>query len=107
MSLTASCWIAWTVLLGLNAGGMWLVRHDKRQAQLHGGRANRRANQRGNDRIPEATFHTLAMFGAGPGMLAAMWAIRHKTRKPRFMVPFVLAMAVGVALASGWLWILC
>ncbi len=101
-----SCWLLLGFLLVMNAAGYGLAIHDKKQAQRHGSRAQRRRTT-GNDRIPERTFIALALFGAGPGALLGFLAVRHKTRKTRFMVPFLLAAAIGVALAAGWIWLLC
>jgi uncharacterized membrane protein YsdA (DUF1294 family) len=72
-------------LAALNLVGFGLAALDKRRAR------------RGGRRVPEAAFHLLAFLCAWPGMLAAFLALRHKTRKLRFQVPFVLASAAGTA----------
>jgi uncharacterized membrane protein YsdA (DUF1294 family) len=88
--------VAWlfpvaVVLLVLNLLGSGLAVLDKRRARRKG------------RRVPEATFHALAFFGAWPGMLAAFLLVRHKTQKRSFQWRFVLASAVGTALgALAW-----
>lgn len=72
-------------LAALNLGGSLLAVLDKRRARRRG------------QRVPEAAFHLLALLCAWPGMLLAFLAVRHKTRKLRFQVPFVVASAVGTA----------
>ncbi|MCA1811409.1 MAG: DUF1294 domain-containing protein, partial [Halobacteriales archaeon] len=73
-------------LAALNLVGLLLLAVlDKRRARRQG------------QRVPEAAFHLLALLCAWPGMLLAFLAVRHKTRKLRFQVPFVLASALGTA----------
>jgi uncharacterized membrane protein YsdA (DUF1294 family) len=79
-------WVPLAAALGaLNVLGAGLAAFDKRRAR-GGGR-----------RVPEAEFHLLALLCAWPGILLAFLAVRHKTRKLRFQVPFVLASAAGTA----------
>ena len=59
--------------------------------------ADKGAAQAGRRRVRERTLHVLGLVGAF-GALAAMLAVRHKTRKPRFMLPF---LAVNLV-ALGW-----
>ena len=44
-------------------------------------------------RIPEATLMLFAILGGSVGILAGMYTVRHKTRKPKFYigVPVILA----------------
>jgi len=51
---------------------------------------------RGGPRIRERTLLLLALLGGSPGLLLAMLAVRHKTRKARFLLPLL-----GVLLAQG------
>jgi uncharacterized membrane protein YsdA (DUF1294 family) len=53
----------------------------------------RRAADRGARRIPEATLLILGVFGA-VGAWLAVFALRHKTRKPWFLARLLLASAV-------------
>ena len=50
--------------------------------------------QRGGQRIPESALHVLALLGGFVGGWAGMFAFRHKTRKP----PFVLILAISTVL---------
>jgi len=66
---------------------------DKRRAGL------------GERRIPEAALLGLALVGGSPAALMAMLVLRHKTRKPAFLIPFagvVLVQAPAVAAWLGW-----
>lgn len=75
----------WLALAALNLLGALLAVADKRRARRQG------------RRVPEAAFHALALLCAWPGTLLGFLAARHKTRKVRFQVPFVLASAAGTA----------
>jgi uncharacterized membrane protein YsdA (DUF1294 family) len=82
--------------MGAYLGAIWLATWiayawDKRRASL-GGR-----------RVPEAALLGLALIGGSPAAMMAMFILRHKTRKPAFLIPFaliVLAQALGIA---AWL----
>lgn len=47
-------------------------------------------------RVPENIFLLFALLGGSVGILAGMYAFRHKTRKPRFYigVPVILAAQI-------------
>ena len=64
--------------------------------------ADKRRARRGRSRVPEAAFHALALVGGWPGEAVGFLAVRHKTRKARFLVPFGLCAAANLAL----LWLL-
>lgn len=51
-------------------------------------------------RVREATLLLVAALGGSPAMLAFMLMIRHKTRKPKFMVgiPLILLAQIAVAI---------
>lgn len=53
----------------------------------------------GSRRVPEATLHLLALVGGFAGSLCAMRIIRHKNRKPAFVV-----LTWAIALLHGLLW---
>lgn len=55
---------------------------------------------RGARRVPEATLLGLAIVGGSPGLAVGMLAVRHKTRKATFLLPF----AAIVALQAAVLW---
>ncbi len=92
-----SCWILVSFLIIANLAGFWLARRDKKEA----------ARRRGGDRVPERAFLMLALLGAGLGIFLAFMLHRHKTRKWRFLAPFILATLVGAVLAGAWLALLC
>lgn len=51
-------------------------------------------------RVREATLLLVAALGGSPAMLAFMLMIRHKTRKPKFMVgiPLILLAQIAVVI---------
>lgn len=61
---------------------------------------DKHAARRGAPRTPENTLWMLALLGGAPGVLAAMLAARHKTRKMRFVVIMPLLAAVQLALLA-------
>lgn len=81
LPLWAWCWLAAASLVGLVAAVA-----DKRRAR------------RGRGRVPEAAFHALTLVGGWPGALLGFLLARHKTRKARFLLPFLLCSLANVAL---------
>jgi uncharacterized membrane protein YsdA (DUF1294 family) len=61
--------------------------------------------ERRERRIPERTLLWMALAGGAVGVLAARFALRHKTRKRAFsrMLWPILAGQAGVVLAWRWL----
>ncbi len=59
--------------------------------------ADKGAAQAGRRRVRERSLHILGLMGAF-GALLAMLLVRHKTSKPRFLLPFLGANLV----ALGW-----
>jgi uncharacterized membrane protein YsdA (DUF1294 family) len=92
-----ACWVLIVYLLIINLAGHGLARRDKRIA----------VSRRGGERVPEKTFHLLALLGGGIGTYLAFVTVRHKTRKYRFIVPFIFAMIGGAVLSAAWLALLC
>lgn len=89
MASTLTVW-AWSWLAAATLVGFVAAVADKRRAR------------RGGGRVPEAALLALALAGGWPGELLAFLAVRHKTRKIRFLAPFAIcALANLVALA--WL----
>ena len=65
--------------------------------------ADKRRARRGAGRVPEAVFHALALLGGWPGALLGFALARHKTRKVRFLAPFILwSLANAALLAYAW-----
>lgn len=89
MALLPAWAVAW--LVAASAVGATAVAIDKARAR------------RGSRRISEASLHALALLGAWPGELLAMLAVRHKTRKPAFLVPFALCAAANAILVAWFL----
>jgi uncharacterized membrane protein YsdA (DUF1294 family) len=65
--------------------------------------ADKRRARRGRGRVPEAALLALALLGGWPGELLGMLAVRHKTRKPAFLVPVLLCAAANIVLV-WWAW---
>lgn len=64
---------------------------------------DKHAAKAGLRRTPEATLLWIAFFGGAAAMLAAMKLIRHKTRKPKFMIGLPLMLALHILLVGGLL----
>ena len=58
------------------------------------------AARRSARRTPERTLHLMALLGGWPGALLAQRRLRHKSRKPSFLVSFWLTVVVNVSLPS-------
>lgn len=65
---------------------------------------DKRAARRGARRVPERTLLLVCALGGSAAMLAAMRAIRHKTKHAKFMVgvPVMIAAQVAVGLVAWW-----
>jgi uncharacterized membrane protein YsdA (DUF1294 family)/cold shock CspA family protein len=64
------------------------------------------AAQNAGRRTPESTLHLMSLVGGWPGALIAQVLLRHKTRKPSFLVGYwftviVNCIALGVIVAKG------
>jgi len=64
------------------------------------------AAQNAGRRTPEYTLHLMSLVGGWPGALIAQVHLRHKTRKPSFMIGYwftviVNCMALGVIVGKG------
>lgn len=94
-SLNPQVWLAILVLsLAASLIAFVLAIHDKRRARRNG------------QRVPERTFHLLALLGGWPGAAIAFLLVRHKTRKARFLIPFILCSTLhGAALLAAWVWL--
>lgn len=53
----------------------------------------------GKWRIKESTLFTLVLLGGGIGGIAGMYAFRHKTQKPRFIIGFPGILIVQIICA--------
>jgi uncharacterized membrane protein YsdA (DUF1294 family) len=56
---------------------------------------------RGGGRVPEATLHLLELLGGWPGAILGAVLLRHKTRKPSYLLVTGLVAALHLA---GWWW---
>ena len=78
-------------LILINLIAIVVTIHDKRAAQRH------------RRRTPERTLMLIAALGGAPAMYITMHIIRHKTRKPLFMIGipviFLLELAIAWVLA--------
>ena len=52
--------------------------------------------KRAKRRIPEKTLFTLVALGGGIGGITAMYTIRHKTKKTRFIIGFPMILILEV-----------
>ncbi|MFC7521434.1 DUF1294 domain-containing protein [Xanthomonas populi] len=60
-------------------------------------RRDKTAAQRGQQRTPEATLHSIALLGGWPGVLLAQALFRHKSSKTAFQVWFWVTVVLNVA----------
>ncbi len=58
---------------------------------------DKRAARRGRRRVPERVLWSLGAAGGTLGLIAAMWMLRHKNRKPAWSWGLPLLL-----LAQGW-----
>ncbi len=66
---------------------------------------DKHAAKAGLRRTPEATLLWIGFFGGAAAMLGTMKLIRHKTRKPKFMIGLPLMLVLHVLLIGGlFLW---
>ena len=77
----------WIYLAAVNLLALFLTVWDKRQARRHAWR------------VPERTLFLVALLGGAPLMLAGMCAVRHKTRKAKFMLGLPLIFLLQAAAA--------
>jgi uncharacterized membrane protein YsdA (DUF1294 family) len=96
LGLTGSLHKAGVGWLGAYLGAVWLATWlafawDKHRAGL---------DQR---RVPEAALLGLALIGGSPAAMMAMFVLRHKTRKPAFLVPFALIVLAQALAIAAWL----
>ncbi len=85
-------YIYWTApLIIINLAAAAVTVSDKRRAR------------RGLRRVPEKTLLWIAALGGSPAMLAAMLIVRHKTRRPKFMLglPAILILQIAAVWYLG------
>ena len=78
-------------LILINVFAIVITVHDKLAAIRH------------RRRIPEKTLMLISALGGAPAMYLTMLIIRHKTRKPLFMIgiPLVFLLELAVILAGA------
>lgn len=64
---------------------------------------DKHAAKAGLRRVPEATLLFIAFVGGAAAMLGTMTCIRHKTRKPKFMIGLPLMLALHVLIVGALL----
>lgn len=84
--------LVYVYLLIINAAGFFLMLADKHKARKN------------LWRIPESTLITVAVIGGSVGSLVGMYAVRHKTRHPKFTIGIPVILVLQILLA---VWILC
>ena len=57
---------------------------------------DKHAARRGRRRIPEIRLHCLELLGGFPGALCAIFLLRHKSSKPRFLLVSGLAILLNL-----------
>ena len=75
----------WIYLAAINLIAFILTVSDKRRAR------------RGAWRVPERTLFSVAALGGAPLMLVGMLAVRHKTKKAKFMLGLPLMCLLQTA----------
>lgn len=65
--------------------------------------ADKRAAQQSRRRIPERNLHLLALLGGWPGALVAQQRLRHKNRKPGFLLLSWLMALAHLAAVAAWI----
>jgi uncharacterized membrane protein YsdA (DUF1294 family) len=63
--------------------------------------ADKSAAGRGAPRIPERMLHLLELLGGWPGTVVGAVLLRHKTRKPSYLVVLGLVAALH---GAAWAW---
>lgn len=68
---------------------------------------DKNAAQRGEWRVKERTLMLIAALGGAPAMYLTMLTIRHKTRKPLFMIgiPVIFALELALFFVVKLLWL--
>jgi uncharacterized membrane protein YsdA (DUF1294 family)/cold shock CspA family protein len=56
---------------------------------------DKRAAQNARRRTPEATLHLMSLVGGWPGALIAQVLLRHKTRKPSFLIGYWFTVIIN------------
>jgi uncharacterized membrane protein YsdA (DUF1294 family)/cold shock CspA family protein len=96
LGVTGSLHKAGVGWIGAYLGAIWLATWlafawDKRRAGLD------------ERRVPEAALLGLALIGGSPSAMMAMFVLRHKTRKPAFLIPFALIVLAQALAIAAWL----
>jgi len=81
----------WIYLISISLITFLFYGYDKFQA-----RNNRQ-------RIPEMILHLLALIGGSPGALLGQVLFRHKTKKYRFLIVFVMIMILQAIVIVVWM----
>ena len=76
--------VLYSYLIGISVITFIYYGYDKRQATNNGAR------------VPEIILHVLALFGGTPGAFLGQILFRHKTKKLRFRIVFLLIVLLQV-----------
>ncbi|NDK39151.1 DUF1294 domain-containing protein [Pseudoxanthomonas gei] len=66
--------------------------------------ADKHAAQTGRWRIPEANLHLLELLCGWPGALFSQRVLRHKSRKPGYLVAFRMMVVLNLAATVAWIY---
>ena len=81
----------WIYLITLTLITFCFYGHDKHQAIYQ------------KNRIPEAVLHFLALIGGTVGAFAGQLVFRHKTKKLKFRLIFIIIVLVQAGFISWWI----
>ena len=83
--------LLYACLICINLITLLLYGYDKYQARNNG------------FRIPEMGLHLLALIGGSPGALLGQIFFRHKTRKLKFLLVFLIIVGLQVIMIVVWI----
>ncbi len=87
---------------GLGWPAAWLVAANLAAASAYAW--DKRRAVRGGRRVPEAVLLGLALVGGSPAAALAMGVLRHKTRKPPFLIAFGVVVLIQLAMLAARFW---
>jgi len=82
--------LLYAYVISINLITLLFYGYDKHQARSHG------------FRIPETVLHLLALTGGSPGALFGQILFRHKTRKLKFLLVFIMIVILQAIVIVVW-----